>query len=99
MGILGHVCYLIVSISDLCLLPYFALCTILRQVVLVRKKVYVQACRRVKFCQRGSNYENVFFSLMRGGRVNLSLWAGHHWPASESPFKWRFVGVPMMAQH
>ena len=24
---------------------------------------------------------------------------GHHWPASETPFKWRFTGVPIMAEH
>ena len=24
---------------------------------------------------------------------------GHHRPASETPFKWRFAGVPVMAQH
>ena len=23
---------------------------------------------------------------------------GHHWPASESPFKWRFAGGTMMAR-
>ena len=24
---------------------------------------------------------------------------GHHRPASETPFNWRFAGGPMMAQH
>ena len=23
---------------------------------------------------------------------------GHYWPASETPFKWRFVGGPMMVR-
>ena len=23
---------------------------------------------------------------------------GHHWPASETPFKWRFAGGPLMAR-
>ena len=23
----------------------------------------------------------------------------HHWPASETPFKWLFAGVPLIAQH
>ena len=40
-----------------------------------------------------------FFSLMRGGRIQIPLLAGHQWPASETPFKWRFAGGPMMAQH
>ena len=29
----------------------------------------------------------------------IPLKAGHHRSASETPFKWRFAGVPMMAQH
>ena len=35
---------------------------------------------------------------MRGGRINIPQIAGHHRPASETPFEWRFTGVPMMAQ-
>ena len=52
-----------------------------------------------KFCQRGSNFESVFFffSLLRRGRVQIPLLADHHWPASETSFKWRFTGGPMMA--
>ena len=46
-------------------------------------------------------------SLFRGGptfslvneRCQIPLKSGHHRPASETPFKWRFAGVPMMAQH
>ena len=36
-----------------------------------------------KFCQRGSNFENVFFflSLMGGGMIQIPLLSGHHWPA------------------
>ena len=30
-----------------------------------------------------------FFSLMRGGRIQIPLLAGHQWPASKTPFKWR----------
>ena len=37
-----------------------------------------------------------YFFLSEG--VQLSQ-AGHLWSASETPFKWRFAGVPMMAQH
>ena len=36
---------------------------------------------------------------MMGERIQTPLYAGHHWPASETPFKWRFAGVPLMAQH
>ena len=52
-----------------------------------------------KFYQRGSNFDNVFFSLMRGGRIQIPLLAGHQHPASETPFKWRFACGLMMAQH
>ena len=42
------------------------------------------------------NSDNVFFfSFFRGERIQKS---GHHQPASETPFKWSFAGVPMMAQ-
>ena len=52
-----------------------------------------------KFCQRGSNYDKVFFSFMRGGegRIQIPLLAGHQRPACETPFKWRFAGGPMIA--
>ena len=29
----------------------------------------------------------------------MPLLAGHQRPANETPFKWRFAGGPMMAQH
>ena len=55
-----------------------------------------------RFCHKGSNLDNVFFvvffSLMRRGRIQIPLLVGHQWPASETPFKWRFAGGPMMAQ-
>ena len=40
-----------------------------------------------------------FFFLMRRGRIQIPLLAGHERPASETPFKWRFAGGPMVAQH
>ena len=53
-----------------------------------------------KILSEGSNFDNVFFfQMMRGGRIEKTLSAGHHQPASETPFKWRFAGVLMMAQH
>ena len=36
---------------------------------------------------------------MKGGRIQIPLQAGHHRPASETPFKWRFAGVLMMPLH
>ena len=33
-----------------------------------------------------------FFYLMRGGRIKIPLSGGHHWPTSETPFKWPFSG-------
>ena len=51
-----------------------------------------------KFGQRGSNLD-ILCSLMRRGRNRIPLLAGHQRPASETPFKWRFAGGPMMAQH
>ena len=51
----------------------------------------------------GFNFDGFFslfvFSLMRGGRIQIPLLTAHQWPASETPFKWRFAGGPMMAQH
>ena len=48
-------------------------------------------------------FSKVFF---RGGPfflvnewIQIPLKSGHHWPASKTPFKWCFTGVPMMAQH
>ena len=49
-------------------------------------------CGSRKFCQRGSNFDNVFFfffSLMRGDRTQIPLYAVHH----------RLAGGPMLAQH
>ena len=40
-----------------------------------------------KFCQSGSNFDNVFFfSFMRGGKIKIPLLAGRHRPASETPY-------------
>ena len=76
---------------------------------------YVKALKRVhkitdqpmrrsrKFCQRGSNSANVFLSFFlfffEGERIEIPLKAGQYWPTSETSFKWRFAGGPMMAQH
>ena len=55
-----------------------------------------------KFCQRASNSDNVFFFVFlvdEGSKDQNYTKTGHDRPASETPFKWRFAGVAMMAQH
>ena len=56
-----------------------------------------------KFYWRGSNSDNDFFVLFLVGEgredPKYHLKAGHYRPTSETPFKWHFAGVPMMAQH
>ena len=56
-----------------------------------------------RFCRRGSNIDNVFFKLMKG-EVEFKYrykWAIIDTPAkrhlSETPFKWRFDSVLMVA--
>ena len=51
---------------------------------------------------RGGPTLTIFFSLFlflldEGGRMEMSHKVGHHRPASETPLKWRFTGVPIMA--
>ena len=55
-------------------------------------------CGSRKFYQRGSKFDSVFFFflgggegglLMSGGRIKMPLLAGHHRPASETPFEIR----------
>ena len=52
-----------------------------------------------KFFQRGSNFDGflISFLLVDDGRegTNTSI-AGHHRPASETPFKWRFASGLMV---
>ena len=45
------------------------------------------------FFQRGST----FFFVNEW--IQIPLKSGHHRPASETPFKWCFAGMSMMAQH
>ena len=47
----------------------------------------------------GKSLTPVFLLLMRVDRIKILLKVGHHWPASETPFKWRLAGWPMMAKH
>ena len=47
------------------------------------------------FFQKGSN----FFFILVNDWFQIPLKSGHHQPTSESPLKWRFAGVPIMAKH
>ena len=40
---------------------------------------------------------SMFFFLGEGEKNQKPLSAGHHRPASEMPFKWRFAGWPIIA--
>ena len=51
-----------------------------------------------KFCQRGSNYDNVLIVDEERDDPNTTK-TGHYRPASKTPLKWRFAGGPMMTQH
>ena len=48
-----------------------------------------------KFCQRGPRLR-VF---LVDERIQIPQYEGQHRPASESPFKWRFACLPLVAQH
>ena len=57
-------------------------------------------CGSRKFFQRASNFEFFFFSFVLVDEgIQVLIKAGHHWLASETPFKWCFAGVPKMAQY
>ena len=40
-----------------------------------------------------------FLNCRDGEKIEIPLKVGHHRPASETPLKWRFAGVPIMAQY
>ena len=41
----------------------------------------------------------LFIFILVNEWIQIQLESGHHRPASETLFKWRFAGVPMIAQH
>ena len=59
---------------------------------------YVFSCADAENFVRGGSTFTVLF-MMRGGRIKIPLIAGHHRPASETPFKWRFAIRPIMAHN
>ena len=55
-----------------------------------------------KFCQRGSNFDNVFFCCFYFNEGRKDPNKTFNWlstAASEMPFKWRFAGGPMIVKH
>ena len=53
-----------------------------------------------KVLSEGSNFDHHFFVLVCEGRdADPDSNTSHYRPASETPFKWHFAGVPMMASH
>ena len=52
-----------------------------------------------KFCQRGFNFDKVVFLVDEGGEDPNTTISGPSSAASETPFKWRFPGVPVTAAH
>ena len=50
------------------------------------------------FVRGGSNSKTVFLLVDEGIEDPISLQMGHHRPAIETPFKWRFAGMPIMAK-
>ena len=51
-----------------------------------------------KLCQRGSNFDNVFFKLIRGEVPSPTL-SGPSSARQRNAIKWRFADMPMNAQH
>ena len=51
-----------------------------------------------KFCQRGSNFDKVFF-LFDQGRADSSTISRPSSAHQQNAIKWCFAGVPMMTQH
>ena len=67
-------------------------------------ELYIQAHARIqKVLSEGVLLCKVFwcvcvFQMIRGKRIQILLKPGHHRTTSQTPFKWRFAGGPMMAQ-
>ena len=49
-----------------------------------------------KFCPRGSKFTNLWCVFLLMKMIQIPLYADHHWPTSQTTFKWRFAGMPMM---
>ena len=51
------------------------------------------------FIRGGPNLTKFDFSVAEEKRIQIPLKAGHHRSDSEKPFKCRFAGEPVVAQH
>ena len=62
--------------------------------VLKNGNICVNYCSAIYTCADPESFARggpTFFSfLIRGKRIQIALKAGHHWPASDRPFKWHF---------
>ena len=58
-------------------------------------KTFFHVRIQIYFFQRGSDFEIFLVDVW----IQIPLKSGHHRPASETPFKWRFAGGPMMTQY
>ena len=69
------------------------------RLLLIYAKQDVHA-RIQKVLLEGFHPDNFFliFFFIRGERIQIPLEADHYRPTSETPFKRRFAGGPMMAQ-
>ena len=76
---------------DLCILPLYFLTPGIRTCGM---------CGSRKFCQRGPTLSTFFFfGCWDGERIEKQLKVDHYWPASDTPFEWRFASRMKMAQH
>ena len=73
-----------------------------RELANLLHRLSIKPCADPESFARGGPTRTTFFFvffLIRGKRSEIALKVGHHQPASETPFKWRYAGVPMMAKH
>ena len=52
-----------------------------------------------KFCQRRSNFDNVFFKVDEGREGPSPTLCGPSSARQRNAIKWRFAGMPLNAQH
>ena len=73
--------------------------------IVARKSIFIffgLKCGSRKVCQRGSNFDNAFLSFVvldDEGRKDPNTTISGPSPISETPFKWHFASVPILAQH
>ena len=79
------------------ILYFFPITMITRTTLNTCKTVSEYFYSGVFFYFTGQTHLNMFFSLVDEGRENPNTTkSGYHRHASETPFKWRFAGGPMI---